>query len=178
MAAGGGSVTGYILEAGSSSGAVNLLNILLPGTSYTWINAPLGVHYLRVRPLNTCGTGTPSPEVTATVTPPPPPPAPNPPAPTLIALRVDVYTESGECIPGAKVEIVAGQPIGESGTTPTACFGWWDAGPPAIVFWPLVNGREVTLRASAPGYLAQEITVVPTALDNAVGITLRRIPTP
>ena len=29
---GGGSVTGYILEGGSSSGAVNLLNILLTGT--------------------------------------------------------------------------------------------------------------------------------------------------
>jgi len=65
----GGDVTGYILEAGSSPGATDLLNMMTPGTSFTG-NAPVGTFYVRVRAVNGCGTGLASNEVSVTVAPP------------------------------------------------------------------------------------------------------------
>ena len=60
------SVTGYILEAGSASGATDLLNMMTTATSFTG-TAPPGVAFVRVRALNACGTGPVSNEMVVTV---------------------------------------------------------------------------------------------------------------
>jgi hypothetical protein len=54
---------------------------------------------------------------------------------------------------------VAGQAIGQSGTMPEVCDVWWVNG---AFFTNLTVGVQMTVRASAPGYLAHEITVMPT----------------
>ena len=134
----------------------------------------------------------PSPSPTAPVsaapkppapTPNPPAPTPNPPAPTPGATAsfwaiVIPQGGGGVCIVGAKVEIVAGQAIGQSGTMPEVCDVWWING---AFFKGLTVGVEMTVRASAPGYLAQEITVMPTPDPGplmATVIQLPRIQTP
>lgn len=63
----GGDVEGYIIEAGTASGTTNLLNIMVKGTSYTTNNAPTGTVYVRVRPVNACGTGPASNEAFAAI---------------------------------------------------------------------------------------------------------------
>jgi hypothetical protein len=125
---------------------------------------------------------------TAPTTPSPSPPAPvsvapYPPAPTLGATAsfwaiVVPQGGGGVCIVGAKVEIVAGQAVGQSGTMPEVCDVWWVNG---AFFTGLTVGVEMTVRASAPGYLAQEITVTPTPDPGplmATVIKLSRIQTP
>jgi hypothetical protein len=67
---------------------------------------------------------------------------------------------SGICIPDAKVEVVAGQARGLTATQSEPC-DVWDAG--GIHFGDLRPGAEMTLRASAPGYSAQEKVVIPRA---------------
>ena len=84
----------------------------------------------------------------------------------------------GGCIVGAKVEIVAGQAIGQSGTVPEGCDYWSGEG---VFFRGLIAGIPVTVRASAPGYLPQEITIMPTPVGQgmmATVFTLPRIQTP
>jgi hypothetical protein len=66
---------------------------------------------------------------------------------------------SAVCIPGAKVEVVAGQAIGRSDTQGEC--SWWGYGDDEIEFRDLTLGVEMTLRASASGYIAQEKVVVP-----------------
>jgi hypothetical protein len=70
----GGSITGFIVEAGSTPGAANLLNTMTGGATYTWSNAASGTSYIRVRATGPCGTGPASNEVTATVSGGAPPP--------------------------------------------------------------------------------------------------------
>lgn len=62
-----GSVTGYVVEAGSLAEQTDRLNTITAGTAYTWVNAPTGLSFVRVRALNTCGTGPASNYVTPTV---------------------------------------------------------------------------------------------------------------
>ena len=54
----------------------------------------------------------------------------------------------GGCIVGAKVEIVAGQSIGQSGTMDEGCDAWSYGG---AFFRGLTAGIPITVRASAPG---------------------------
>ena len=104
--------------------------------------------------------------------------APNPPAPTSGATAsfwAIVVPEggSGVCIVGAKVEIVAGQAIGQSGTMPEVCDVWWVNG---AFFKGLTVGVAMTVRASAPGYLAQEMTVMPTPDPGPLTATVIKLP--
>ena len=117
----------------------------------------------------------PSPSFTATA---PVSPAPNPPAPTQGATAsfwaiVVPQGGGGACIVGATVEIVAGQAIGQSGTMPEVCDVWWVNG---AFFRGLTAGVEMTVRASAPGYLAQEMTVMPTPDPGPLTATVIRLP--
>jgi hypothetical protein len=65
----------------------------------------------------------------------------------------------GGCIPRATVEIVHGQGVGRSVTQAEFC-SYWDPDYDAV-FNGLNAEEEVTLRAWAPGYAAQEMTLVP-----------------
>lgn len=137
------------------------------------------------------GESTPTgPSASPAVSSPSPIPAPNPPAPTpnpaapapgaTASFWAIVVPQGGGgvCIVGAKVEIVAGQAIGQSGTMPEVCDVWWVNG---AFFRGLTVGVEMTVRASAPGYLAQEMTVMPTPDSGplmATVIKLTRIQTP
>ena len=85
------------------------------------------------------------------------------PAPTpgsLTSLWGMVIDETGVCIVGATVQVVRGQGLGQSMTQITPCDAWsYDGG---VMFRDLTPGVEMTLRASASGYAAQEKTVVPS----------------
>jgi hypothetical protein len=70
-----------------------------------------------------------------------------------------VADDSGLCITGATVQVVAGQGAGRSYTQTEPC-NVWDFG--GIAVTDLIAGVELTLRAAAPGYVAQETVVVPT----------------
>jgi hypothetical protein len=47
--------TGYVLEAGTSPGAVNALSATLSGNWHLWTNVSPGTYYARVRATNACG---------------------------------------------------------------------------------------------------------------------------
>jgi hypothetical protein len=82
---------------------------------------------------------------------------------------------AGLCIPGATVEIVRGQGLGRSVTQTTAGCSYWDPDYDAI-FNGLIEGQELTLRSSAAGYTAKEITVIPrSGPQTAVTFELSRI---
>jgi hypothetical protein len=70
-----------------------------------------------------------------------------------------VVESNGFCIVGAKVEVIAGQAIGQSATQDEPCDVWWIGG---VSFRDLTPGVEMTLRASAPGYGTQEKAFIPT----------------
>ena len=93
--------------------------------------------------------------------PPVSPQAPPPQAPASRAwLWGMVVDEGGACIAGATVQVVAGQAVGQSLTQMTPCDAWaYDGG---VVFQDLTPGVEMTLRASASGYAAQEKRVIPS----------------
>jgi hypothetical protein len=67
---------------------------------------------------------------------------------------------SGICVPGATVEIVRGQGLGRR-VSQGSC-NYWDPDPDAA-FTDLNADEELTFRASAPGYAATELTVLPRA---------------
>jgi hypothetical protein len=93
-----------------------------------------------------------------------PPPSPNPPArpPEPTSLWVVVLRAgSAVCVPDARVEIVRGQGLGQGVTQRSPC-SYWDPDYDTV-FHGLNAGEELTLRASASGYAATEITVVPEA---------------
>jgi hypothetical protein len=58
--------TDYVLEAGTSSGAANVVTIPTAATSLS-ASAPPNTYYVRVRPRNACGSGANSNEVSFTV---------------------------------------------------------------------------------------------------------------
>src|SRR5262249_49409353 len=67
--AGGDPPTGYIIEAGSSSGQADLANIATGNTATTLSapGVPAGTYFVRVRATNASGNSAPSNEVTITV---------------------------------------------------------------------------------------------------------------
>lgn len=105
--------------------------------------------------VSACSVATPtSPDYRPPLATPPPQPSNN-----LVALWGIVVTPSGVCIEGATVEVVGGPVLlGQKATQTTPCdltrfsggFMFDEAVPAAI---------EMTLRASAPGYVSQEQTV-------------------
>jgi len=70
-----------------------------------------------------------------------------------------VVDPSGGCIPGATIQVVAGQAAGEPITQQTPCSVWDYAG--GVEWHNLTAGVSMTLRATAPGYAAEELTVTP-----------------
>lgn len=72
-----------------------------------------------------------------------------------------VIEDNGICIVGATVKVVGGQALGLSVEQKTPCDAWgYGAG---FEFKNLAEGVAMTLRASAPGWAATEVTVVPTS---------------
>jgi hypothetical protein len=70
-----------------------------------------------------------------------------------------VAEDSGLCIADAKVEVIAGQARGLAATQTEPCDVWGYGG--GIEFKDLKAGVEMTLRASAAGYAAQQKIVIP-----------------
>jgi hypothetical protein len=63
-----GTITGHIIEAGSSSGASNLLALNTRNNAGTYsATVPSGVYYVRVRAVTDCGVSVPSNEIVVTV---------------------------------------------------------------------------------------------------------------
>jgi 5-hydroxyisourate hydrolase-like protein (transthyretin family) len=62
-AVGGGPATGFVVEAGSASGASNIAAVNVSGASFTFSPVPSGFYFLRVRARNAAGVSPPSPEV-------------------------------------------------------------------------------------------------------------------
>ena len=71
-----------------------------------------------------------------------------------------VVDESGGCIAGATVRVVRGQALGREVAQVTPCDAWGYGN--GFYFDGLSPDVEMTLRVSAPGYVATETTVVPT----------------
>jgi hypothetical protein len=106
-----------------------------------------------------------------TPTAPTPPSVPQPSASAFVWAMV--AEDSGICISDATVQVVAGQARGQSGTQTEPCDVWGYGG--GIAFNDLTPGVEMTLRASAPGYTAQERAVVPSSgPQSAVTFVLSR----
>jgi hypothetical protein len=84
-----------------------------------------------------------------------------------------VVDASGVCVEGAAVQVVRGQRVGETVAQRTPCTAWdYDNG---FEFRPLTPGVSMTLRASAPGYVAREVTIVPqTGWQSTISIKLSR----
>ena len=83
-----------------------------------------------------------------------------------------VVDETGVCIVGATLEVVRGQGAGLSFTQTAPCDVWsYDGG---VVLMDLTPGVEMTFRAYAAGYAAQEKTIVPSGTQ-AVLFTPSRI---
>lgn len=87
-----------------------------------------------------------------------------------------VVERTGACITDATVEIVGGQGVGQRVTQTTPCGVWdYDGG---FVFYDLEPGKELTLRAAAPGYRPAERTFTPFSPSGyrAVSIVLDAAP--
>jgi hypothetical protein len=76
-------------------------------------------------------------------------------------LWVMVVRSGGVCIAGASIQVVRGQREGTSVVQDTPCDAWGYSG--GVMFTDLTPGVEMTLRATAPGYEAEEKTVSPTS---------------
>jgi hypothetical protein len=111
----------------------------------------------------------------------PPPTFPSPPSPTpdssaWVWAMVVAERGSGLCILDATVEVIAGQGLGQSAKQSEPCDIWWIGG---VEFKNLTAGVEITLRASAAGYVPEDKTVIPTTgPQRAVIFWLRRNPAP
>jgi 5-hydroxyisourate hydrolase-like protein (transthyretin family) len=66
-ALGGGPASGYVVEAGSSSGASNIASLNVPGRSFVFSPVPNGFYFLRVRARNAAGVSLPSTEIMVVV---------------------------------------------------------------------------------------------------------------
>ena len=126
-----------------------------------------------VATLGLCGC---SPEASRSPTAPGPSVPTAAPAPTASSSAVlwgMVVDETGVCIVGATVQVVRGRELGQSITQTTPCDAWaYDGG---VVFRDLDPGVELTLRASASGYVAQERTLVPSGWQSAILFTPSRV---
>lgn len=72
---------------------------------------------------------------------------------------VMVIEETGACIVPATIEVVGGQSLGQTRIQADPCSAWDYGG--GVMFEDLRSGEEMILRASAPGYSPQDVTVVP-----------------
>ena len=125
----------------------------------------------------------PNPPVAATPDPPPAPPVPTPPAPpapprelTSVWVLVLEGSESGRCVPDARVEIVSGQGLGRSRTQLRGGCDFWSDPDYDAIFRELNVGEELIFRASASGFAAKERAVVPTSgQQSTIHIALSRI---
>lgn len=88
------------------------------------------------------------------------PPLP-PPSPSTSSVWVMVIAESGACIDGATVEIVDGQGLGQKLTQKADCDYWAYSG--GVTFPGLTPRVNLTLRASAAGYVTEDKTIAPKA---------------
>lgn len=81
-----------------------------------------------------------------------------------------VVESSGACLEGAKVEVIAGQAIGNVALQETPC-GIWDYGGG---FWikSLTLDVATTIRASAPGYSSRELATMPQSGGTGLVIIL------
>ena len=70
-----------------------------------------------------------------------------------------VIDSTGGCVDNATVEIVGGEPFGQTITQTTPCSVWDYGG--GFFLEGLTPGQEITLRASAPGWSTEEKTFVP-----------------
>jgi hypothetical protein len=91
----------------------------------------------------------------------PAPPTPVPPPRTDGVVAVVVIDHFGGCVSRATVEIVRGYGLGRSLIQSDNC-SYWDPDYRAV-FYDLIVGEELTLRASAPGYTSVEKTMVPSS---------------
>ena len=87
---------------------------------------------------------------------PSPPPTPN----SFANVYGFVVESSGLCIDGATVQVVRKQASSQSITQITPCDAWSYGG--GFTFENLTPGVEVTIRASATGYVTKEMTVFPS----------------
>ena len=70
-----------------------------------------------------------------------------------------VTNASGACIAGVMGEVIAGQALGQKSAQLGPCDHWWPF--TGFAFSNLTPGVPLTIRATAPGYLAKEMTVTP-----------------
>jgi hypothetical protein len=104
--------------------------------------------------------------------PPSNPPSNPPTGSATVWIWVMVVDPSGACIPGATVQVVAGQAVGNPITQQTPCSVWDYAG--GVEYHDLAAGVSMTLRATAPGYEAEERTITPFGgPQSVIDITLR-----
>ena len=97
-----------------------------------------------------------------------PPPAPPTPGWSATSATVwgMVFPIDGQfCITNAKVEVVQGQRTGET-VTQEPCAYWDYVG--GFRFENLTPGVEMTLRASAPGYVTKDFVITPIAGPTSV----------
>ncbi len=100
----------------------------------------------------------------------PTPPAPAPSSPPIVSGKV--LNEPGICIEGATVEVVRGQLSGLKVTQATPSNYWSYGDEEGFVFTGLTPDVDMTLRASASGYAAEEKTVRPSTRGTEVFFTL------
>ncbi len=113
--ASGGAAAGYVLEAGSSSGAIDVASFDLPANSFSTV-APNGTYFVRVRATNACGVSPPSNEATVVV----PNCGPTPGAPSTPSATVNggTATISWTAVNGASsYRLEVGTSSGASNTT-------------------------------------------------------------
>ena len=80
---------------------------------------------------------------------------------------VKVVESSGVCILGASVRVVSGQAAGQTREQQTICDAWSYGDD--IEFKDLTPGVAMTVRASAPGYVPKEATLVPPSYSVYTG---------
>jgi hypothetical protein len=105
------------------------------------------------------------------------PPTPPTPATGSASLWVMVIGESGACIDGATIQIVAAQGAGEPIAQRTPCDVWDPDG--GLLLTALTPGVELTLRAAATGYTRAEKSFLPSPTpgsSQAVFLTLSKAP--
>ena len=97
------------------------------------------------------------------------PPTPPPSAAAGGFIWGQVLDSSGVCLHGGMVQIVDGPGAGRASTQPEVCDAWDYVG---FELGDLPLGATVTLRASAPGYRAEERRVVTPAGGGPVQFVL------
>ena len=107
-----------------------------------------------------CARSEPTTPLRSTDSPQPSPPPEIPPTGSSGAwIWLRVVDQTGVCIPGATIQVVVGQDIGEPITQETPCDAWAYSG--GVEYHNLTAGVPMTLRATAPGYAAEDTTVSP-----------------